>query len=163
MTTVTVGTQVSGIVQDLYADFNSIVKKGHVIARLDPALLETALETAKANLANSQANLERQKVAVADAGAKLTRAKELSARQLITQADLETADVTAKQADGKPSDDRTMKNIENLGLPLGWSSGGPGDQPGDPRSVPALGDWKAWVSKVLGIVLTALARLSHRG
>src|SRR5262245_19945799 len=98
VTTVTVGTQVSGIVQDLNADFNDIVKKGQVIARLDPALLETALETAKANLVNAQANLERQKVALADAQSKLKRAKELSARQLITAADLETADVTAKQA-----------------------------------------------------------------
>ena len=46
MTTVTVGTQVSGIVQELYADFNSIVKKGQVIARLDPSILQTQVETA---------------------------------------------------------------------------------------------------------------------
>src|SRR5690242_3601133 len=50
VTTVSVGTQVSGIVQDLNADFNSIVKKGQVIARLDPSLMNTALETAQANL-----------------------------------------------------------------------------------------------------------------
>ena len=46
VTTVTVGTQVSGIVQEMYADFNSIVKKGQVIARLDPSILETQVETA---------------------------------------------------------------------------------------------------------------------
>src|SRR5512140_2205726 len=62
VTTVQVGTQVAGIVQDLYADFNSIVKKGQVIARLDPSIMETQVETAKANLVNAQANLERQKV-----------------------------------------------------------------------------------------------------
>jgi HlyD family secretion protein len=101
VTTVTVGTQVSGIVKDMYADFNSIVHKGQVIARLDPALLETALETAKANLANAQANLERQKVTVADAKAKLARARELSAKQLLPPADLETADVTEKQAEAQ--------------------------------------------------------------
>jgi len=101
VTTVTVGTQVSGIVQELYADFNSIVKKGQVIARLDPSILQTQVETAKANLVNAQANLERQKVAVTDAENKLARAKELSARQLITKADMETADVTQKQAEAQ--------------------------------------------------------------
>lgn len=98
VTTVSVGTQVSGIVQDLNVDFNSIVKKNEVIARLDPSLLNTALETAKANLVNAQANLERQKVAVADSEVKLTRANELIAKQLETQQDLETAQVTEKQA-----------------------------------------------------------------
>src|SRR5689334_25033345 len=48
VTTVTVGTQVSGIVQDLNADFNSIVKKDQVIARLDPSILQTQVETAQA-------------------------------------------------------------------------------------------------------------------
>ncbi len=102
VTTVTVGTQVSGIVQSLEGvDFNSIVKKGQIIARLDPSILETQVETAKANLANAQANLERQKVAVTDAKAKLTRAQELANRQLINKVDLENADVTLKQADAQ--------------------------------------------------------------
>jgi HlyD family secretion protein len=101
VTTVTVGTQVSGIVEELYADFNSIVKKGQVVARLDPSILNTQVETAKANLTNAQANLERQKVAVEDAQSKLARAKELTARQLITKVDLENAEVTVKQADAQ--------------------------------------------------------------
>ena len=101
VTTVTVGTQVSGIVQDLYADFNDIVTKGKVIARLDPSILETQVETAKANLVNAQANLERQKVAVADAESKLVRAKELASRQLINKVDLENAEVTLKQAEAQ--------------------------------------------------------------
>src|SRR4029450_6014437 len=77
VTTVTVGTQVSGIVQDMYVDFNDIVKKGQVVARLDPSILETQVETAKANLVNANANLERQRVAVDDARRKLQRTKEL--------------------------------------------------------------------------------------
>src|SRR4051794_15814909 len=101
VTTVTVGTQVSGIVQELYADFNDIVPKGKVIARLDPSILETQVETAKANLVNAQANLERQKVAVADAESKLVRAKELASRQLINKVDLENAEVTLKQAEAQ--------------------------------------------------------------
>jgi HlyD family secretion protein len=101
VTTVQVGTQVSGIVQEMYADFNSIVKKNQVIARLDPSILQTQVETAKANLTNAQANLERQKVAVEDSQTKLTRAQELMAKNLIPRSDLETAQVTAKTADAQ--------------------------------------------------------------
>ena len=98
VTTVTVGSQVSGIVSELDADFNSIVKKDQVIARLDPALLQTALETANANLDNAKANLEKQKAAVLDANTKLKRTQDLFDRQLETKADLDAADSTAKQA-----------------------------------------------------------------
>jgi HlyD family secretion protein len=102
VTTVTVGTQVSGIVQSLEdVDFNSIVKKNQVIARLDPSILETQVETAKANLTNAQANLERQKVAVVDAESKLKRAKELADRQLINKVDLENAEVTLNSANAQ--------------------------------------------------------------
>ena len=98
VTTVQVGTQVSGTIDELYADFNSIVKKGQVIARLDPSILQTQVDTAKANLVNAEANLERQKAAVEDAQTKLTRARELAARSLLPQADLDAAEATAKQA-----------------------------------------------------------------
>ena len=101
VTSVTVGAQVSGIVQDLPTDFNDIVKKGQVIARLDPSILQTQLETAKANLVNAQANLERQKVAVEDAKQKLDRAVELDKKQLATRVDLENAQVTYKSADAQ--------------------------------------------------------------
>ena len=50
VTTVQVGTQVSGTVQQLGADFNSLVHKGQVIARLDPSLFQTQIEQARANL-----------------------------------------------------------------------------------------------------------------
>ncbi|HET7698532.1 MAG TPA: efflux RND transporter periplasmic adaptor subunit [Vicinamibacterales bacterium] len=101
VTTVTVGTQVSGIVQELYADFNSIVKKGQVVARLDPSILQTQVETAKANLNNAMANLERQKVTLDDARQKLARARELSARQLATKVDLENAELNVKTAEAQ--------------------------------------------------------------
>src|SRR3954470_23583092 len=67
VTTVDVGTQVSGIVQELYADFNTLVKKGQVIARLDPSTIQTQIEQARANLIRSQADLERLKVSADDA------------------------------------------------------------------------------------------------
>ncbi len=101
VTTVQVGTQVSGIVQDLYADFNTLVKKGQVIARLDPSTIQTQIEQARANLARAQADLERLKVAADDAANKLKRARELSARSLIPATDLETAEVTLRSADAQ--------------------------------------------------------------
>src|SRR5215212_5340711 len=58
VTTVQVGSQVSGIVKSLEGvDFNSIVHKGQVIARLDPSLFQTQIDQAKANLIRSQADL----------------------------------------------------------------------------------------------------------
>ena len=62
VTTVQVGSQVSGTISELRVDFNSLVKKGQVLARLDPSLFQTQIEQAKANLVRSQADLERQKV-----------------------------------------------------------------------------------------------------
>ena len=64
--------------QELYADFNAIVKKGQVIARLDPSILETQIEQQTANVTRSEADLERLQVALADAKQKLERAKAMS-------------------------------------------------------------------------------------
>ena len=57
VTSVTVGTQVSGIVSKLYVDYNSVVKKGQVIAELDRTNLISELNTAKANLASSESSM----------------------------------------------------------------------------------------------------------
>ena len=96
-----VGTQVSGTIQALYADFNSLVKKGQVLARLDPSLFQTQIEQARANLIRAQADLDRLKVSLEDARTKLARAQELSGRQLIPQSDLETAQVNVRSIDAQ--------------------------------------------------------------
>ena len=57
VTSVTVGTQVSGIVSRLYVDYNSVVKKGQVIAELDKTNLISELRTAQANLSSAQSTL----------------------------------------------------------------------------------------------------------
>jgi HlyD family secretion protein len=101
VTTVQVGSQVSGTISELRVDFNSLVKKGQVLARLDPSLFQTQIEQAKANLVRSQADLERQKVALDDANQKLTRARELSARQLLAKSDLDAAEIAAKSAEAQ--------------------------------------------------------------
>src|SRR6185295_13281617 len=101
VTTVQVGTQVGGIVQELYADFNDIVKKGQVIARLDPSLLQTQIEQQRANVVRSQADLDRLKVGLADAKQKLERAKALFDKQLLPRTELETAEVNVKSQEAQ--------------------------------------------------------------
>jgi len=101
VTTVQVGTQVGGIIQELYADFNSIVKKGQIIARLDPTLLQTNIEQQRANVTRSEADLERLKVSLADAKQKLDRAKVLFDKQLLPRTELETAEVNVRSADAQ--------------------------------------------------------------
>lgn len=98
VTTVQVGTQVGGIIQELYADFNSIVKKGQVIARLDPTLLQTNIEQQRANVTRSEADLDRLKVALDDAQQKLDRAKALFDKSLLPRTDLDTALVNVQSA-----------------------------------------------------------------
>src|SRR5438876_3599530 len=93
VTTVQVGSQVSGNISWLGADFNSIVHKGQVIARLDPALFQAAVEQARANLAKSKADVEHNQVALVDAQQKYTRAQELAARSLLPQSDLDAAKI----------------------------------------------------------------------
>jgi HlyD family secretion protein len=98
VTTVQVGTQVSGTISALNADFNSIVHKGQVIARLDPSLFETQIEQAKANLLKSQADVERLRVALADAEMKGKRAEDLARTKLIPQQDLDSARIAIQAA-----------------------------------------------------------------
>ena len=96
VTTVDVGTQVSGLVQDMYADFNSIVKKGQIIARLDPSLIQTQIEQRTANVIRAEADLERLKVNLADARRKFEQAKAMWDKQLIPRDQLETAEVNVR-------------------------------------------------------------------
>ena len=101
VTTVQVGSQVSGIIMDLYADFNSIVRQGDVIARLDPSLFETQIEQARANLVRAEADVERQRVAVEDARVNLTRTEGLALKNLIPQTELEAARVSVRSGEAQ--------------------------------------------------------------
>ena len=101
VTTVQVGSQVSGIIQELRVDFNSIVREGDVLMRLDPSLFETQLEQARANLLRSEAEVERLAVAVDDAATQLRRSRELAADDLISETELEAAEVTLRSAEAQ--------------------------------------------------------------
>jgi len=91
VTTVQVGSQVSGTINTLYADFNSNVRKGQIIARLDPSLFEARVAQTRANLASARADVERAKATIADAKQKYDRAKVLAAQNLLPAADLDSA------------------------------------------------------------------------
>jgi HlyD family secretion protein len=101
VTTVEVGSQVTGTIQSLGADFNSIVKKGQVLVRLDPAVMQSTVEQARANLERASADVDRLRVALADADRKLSLARDLAARQLIPAADLEDAVVEKQSAEAQ--------------------------------------------------------------
>jgi HlyD family secretion protein len=76
VTTVQVGSQVSGTIMNLYADFNSRVKKGQIIAKLDPSLFQGALSQAEADLANAKANVASAQANYAKAKAAALQAKQ---------------------------------------------------------------------------------------
>jgi len=89
--TVQVGSQVSGTIQQLFANFNSRVKKGQVVAQIDPALFQAQVDQAKGKLGNDEANEEKARVALADAKRNLGRMEQLLAQKLIAQSDKDTA------------------------------------------------------------------------
>jgi HlyD family secretion protein len=118
LVTVQVGSQVSGTIAELFADYNSVVKKGQVVAKLDPAIFQAQLDQAQANLANAQAsirtaesavvnaeanllaaeaNQERARVAMEDARRLLNRMLELRESNVVSQRDLESAQASADQ------------------------------------------------------------------
>jgi len=99
VTTVLVGTQVSGTIKKLYVDFNSPVKKGQLIARIDPALFEAQVNQAKANLLSAKANLEKAKATLVDAKRTMDRNKELFSKNLVARSDLDTAETNYETAD----------------------------------------------------------------
>jgi HlyD family secretion protein len=101
VTTVQVGSQVSGNIKALYADFNSIVKKGQVVAELDPSLIQTQIEQARANLTRSQADVDRLRVSAEDARNKLKRSQSLFERKLVSPQDLEAAQVAVRAAEAQ--------------------------------------------------------------
>ena len=120
VTTVQVGSQVSGNIAFLGADFNSLVKKGQVLARLDPSLFEAQAQQSRANLSQSRANLakaqsdlERNRVQLTDAQQKYARAKELGARGLLPQSDLDTAKTAVDSAQATVrSQQATVSQVE---------------------------------------------------
>jgi len=94
VTTVLVGTQVSGTIKEIFVDYNTPVKKDQVIARIDPATFEAQVDQARAALVSARANLEKSEAALVDAQRTLNRSRELFEKNLIARSDLDTAETT---------------------------------------------------------------------
>ena len=101
VTTVNVGSQVSGMIEELSVDFNSIVRAGDVIMRLDPSLFETQVAQARANLIRAEADTERLRVSLDDARVQLNRAEDLAARQLISETEREAAQLAVRSTEAQ--------------------------------------------------------------
>jgi len=115
---VAVGTQVSGVISALYVDYNSIVKKGQLIAQIDPTIWETQLADAKAGLERAKTNMD-------DAKRQYERAKRLAAEKLLADQDLEAKQVayqtaSANMENAKASLDRARANLDycNITAPV---------------------------------------------
>jgi HlyD family secretion protein len=98
ITTVLVGTQVSGTIKTLYVDFNSPVKKGQILAQIDPATSQAQVEQARANLLLAKANVEKSQAALVDSRRTMDRNKVLFARNLIARSDLDTSETNYQSA-----------------------------------------------------------------
>lgn len=113
VTSVTVGTQVSGIVNKLYVDYNSQVKRGQVIAELDKTNLLSELNTAKANLASAQSSLNYQ-------AANMERYKTLYKKGLVSADEYENALLTYRQAKEQVASSR--ENVQRAQTNLGYAT-----------------------------------------
>jgi HlyD family secretion protein len=116
VTTVQVGSQVSGNIESLGADFNSVVHQGQVIARLDPSLFEARVAQMQANQTMGLANVERARANVADAKQKYDRARELAAQNLIASSDLDSAQATFQAAQAQVKADQAAAEQSQANL-----------------------------------------------
>jgi len=112
VTTVQVGSQVSGTIKNLDVDFNSSVHKGQIIARLDPTSLQSSVDEA-------QANLDRAKATLAQAQRDLARTKDLFDKKLAAQSDYDSAQTAVDLA--KASVEQTQAQFDRAKINLAYS------------------------------------------
>lgn len=97
--TVEVGSQVSGAVEELFADFNSIVRKGQLLAKLNPSAAVQGVEEAQAAVVKAEADLEGQRVSRDAAAQAAARQRLLAGRQISALTDLQAAEVALRSAE----------------------------------------------------------------
>ena len=98
ISTVTVGSQISGQVTDVLVDFNSEVKKGEVLARIDPSTYEAQIEAGNAQIASARASLSQAQATLRNAELDYRRKADLGAQRLVAQADVDQARAALDQA-----------------------------------------------------------------
>jgi len=113
VTTVSVGSQISGTIQQIFVDYNSRVRKGQVIAQIDPRLLDSAVVQARANLENAKATLDKAQVGIIDTERTHRRNLELVKNGFVAQADVDSAQTAYDQAVAqKKSAEAALKQSE---------------------------------------------------
>ena len=113
VTSVTVGTQVSGIVSKLYVDYNSVVKKGQVIAELDKTNLTSELKTAQANLSSAQSTLNYEQT-------NFNRYQTLFNKGLVSADEYETAKLSYLKA--KEQVNTSRESVQKAQTNLGYAT-----------------------------------------
>lgn len=98
---VQVGTQVSGMIKSLHADFNSVVKAGDIVAVIDPEPFKARRDQAASNLEMSKANVARAKTDLAQRKRELDRVKSLVAQQYVSQNDVDVAATNFQSAEAQ--------------------------------------------------------------
>lgn len=98
VTTVQVGTQVSGTIQKLFVDYNSLVKKGQIIAQIDPSIFNAQVEQSQGNFKSAVANLSKLKAVALDAGRTLERNRQLLKEGIVSQGDFDAAETKYREA-----------------------------------------------------------------
>ncbi len=114
--TVQVGSQVSGTIAKLYADFNSQVKQGQVVVQLDQDKFKASVDQAQANVVSAQANSAKAQVAVEDSKRTLERNRELRRRELVAQADLDAAETAYSTAVAQLEVNKAQVALAKAGL-----------------------------------------------
>jgi len=123
---VQVGSQVSGTIKKLYADFESVVKEGDIIALIDPDTYKAKVDQAKANLLSVKADLEKAEVNVTDQLRTLRRKEELIKSNSISQQDFDTAQTNVDAAraqleEAKATVAQMEENLEEAALNLKYT------------------------------------------
>jgi HlyD family secretion protein len=124
---VLVGSQVTGKIKALYADFNSVVTKGQVIAQIDPLLYQARVNQARATLRNAQGTLVKAQTALAQRKLELDRMETLRRQEFVPQSDLDLArtnfrDAAAQVEVAQAQVDQAQATLSNAELDLGYTT-----------------------------------------
>ena len=114
--TVDVGTQISGIVQTMYADYNSIVTKGQLLAQLDPSVMQANLESAKAALAQAQVNRQQHEAVLKTDEDNLARSEALLADHVATEQERDNLRVTVETDKAQITQDDAAISVAKAGV-----------------------------------------------
>jgi HlyD family secretion protein len=116
ITTVTVGSQISGQVTDVLVDFNSPVKKGDILARIDPSTYQAQLEQGNAQIASARAQLAQAQATLRNASADFQRKSDLAAQKLIARSDLDLSRTARDQAQAQVNSAQALIRQQSAAL-----------------------------------------------